>query len=110
MHLTAFSAPSRRNLLFVPRLSFGAAPARGVTLVEVLVAIVVFTIGALSLAGASAVVARRLHLAQGRSLAAHIVSSRMAWVGANRCSAATSGSQDHSAGVRESWTEWFAHG
>jgi Tfp pilus assembly protein PilV len=75
----------------------------GCTLVEVLIALVLFAVGVLGLAGSSAVVLRKLHIARSHIAAAAAVTSRMAVVASTGCNTSSGGQQQHSAGVGEVW-------
>lgn len=67
-----------------------AATAAGYTLIEIIVALMVFTVGALALAGSSAVVARAMATNATRELAGRIAVSRIETI-ASQCATATSG-------------------
>jgi prepilin-type N-terminal cleavage/methylation domain-containing protein len=67
-----------------------AATTAGYTLVEIIVALMVFTVGALALAGSSGVVARAMAGNARRELAARIAISRIETI-ASQCGTATSG-------------------
>jgi prepilin-type N-terminal cleavage/methylation domain-containing protein len=66
------------------------AAAAGYTLIEIIVALMVFTVGALALAGSSGVVARAMASNATRELAARIAVSRIETI-ASQCATATSG-------------------
>jgi prepilin-type N-terminal cleavage/methylation domain-containing protein len=64
----------------------------GYTLIEIIVALMVFTVGALALAGSSGVVARAMAGNATKELAARIAVSRIETT-ASQCATATSGSE-----------------
>jgi prepilin-type N-terminal cleavage/methylation domain-containing protein len=66
------------------------ATVGGYTLIEIIVALIVFTIGALALAASSGVVARAMASNATRELAARIAVSRIEKI-ASQCATATSG-------------------
>lgn len=74
----------------------------GYTLVEVIVALVVFTTGALALAAGSAVVAREMHSSSVRAEAGRLAASRFEIV-QSTCLAAQSGSETRGS-IRSEWT------
>ena len=67
-----------------------AATAAGYTLIEIIVALMVFTIGALALAGSSGVVARAIARNATRELASRVAVSRIETI-ASQCATAMSG-------------------
>ena len=67
-----------------------AATARGYTLIEIIVALMVFTVGALALAASSGVVAQAMASNATRELAARIAVGRIETI-ASQCTTATSG-------------------
>jgi prepilin-type N-terminal cleavage/methylation domain-containing protein len=75
---------------------------RGYTLVEVVVALLVFTIGALALAASSAVVARTMHINLLRERAGRIAASRIETI-RSACSTAASGMEGVE-GIESQWT------
>ena len=74
----------------------------GYTLVEVIIALVVFTTGALALAAGSAVVAREMHSTGVRAEAGRIAASRLEIV-RSTCLAAQSGSETRGS-ITSEWT------
>lgn len=83
---------------------------RGFTIAEVLVAIVLLSVGFLAVAGSSGAVARMLAHGRRSSGAATVAVSRMDWLRreANRtdprCSALASGTQTYTGRLTETWT------
>jgi prepilin-type N-terminal cleavage/methylation domain-containing protein len=75
---------------------------RGYTLVEVVVALLVFTIGALALAASSAAVARTMRANLLRERAGRIAASRIETI-KSACANAASGTEDVE-GIESSWT------
>ena len=69
-----------------------AATAAGYTLIEIIVALMVFTVGALALAGSSCVVARAMAGNVRRELAARTAVNRIETI-ASQCGTATSGGE-----------------
>ena len=81
------------------------ARAGGYTLVEIIVAILLFTIGGLALASTSAIVGRVMSATSMRGRAARTAASRME-VLASECGHATSGSETVR-GIDSRWTVSF---
>ena len=77
-------------------------PTEGFTLIETIIALVLFTVGGLALAGTSAAVGRGLNTNAVRERAARIAASRLEILAAE-CNRATSGREsiEH---VESSWT------
>ena len=80
----------------------GSSGREAYTLIEVIVALVVFTTGALGLAAGSAIVTRELAVNGTRSLAARLARSRQEQVRA-ACPSAESGGETHGS-VTSVWT------
>lgn len=76
---------------------------RGYTLVEMLVAIMLFTIGLLAMAGTASLVTVALAGSRTRSVAAAVAESRFDRLRAQTCSVHTSGNAV-TRGVREDWS------
>lgn len=79
---------------------------RGFTLVELMVAIAVMTIGILGLASTAAVVTRMMSGGAQQTIAANVVQARFEKLRNRQCSAITSGDST-TRHVRESWTVSF---
>lgn len=79
----------------------GRAGNSGYTLIEVVVALMVFTIGGLALAASSAVIARGMAANATRERAGRIASSRLELLG-SQCRTATSGRES----VQHVESEW----
>jgi len=75
---------------------------RGYTLVEVIIALMVFTTGALALAAGSAVVVREMHASRVRAEAGRLIASRLEIV-QSTCPLASSGGETQGS-VRSEWT------
>lgn len=75
----------------------------GVTLIEVVVAILLLTVGALSLAGAAAVTVRRMGESARRATAVSVARARAESSFAAPCTALTDGSEQL-LGVRSEWS------
>lgn len=75
---------------------------RGLTLVEVIVAMLVFSIGALGLAAGSAVIIRQMTASQARMHSASFARSRAEQFVASSCAKA-SGGEEKKQGVRSLW-------
>jgi Tfp pilus assembly protein PilV len=89
-----------------PTFSFPSAPSRsrrGATLVELLVALLLFDMSLLSLVAVSAVAVRRVGEAGRRNRAAIAATSRLEWLASGPCSSAPSGSATLEPGVTERW-------
>lgn len=93
-----------QNLLRLRRaLRRSSGSRRGYTLVEMLVAIMLFTIGLLAMAGTASLITVALAASRTRSVAAAVAESRFDRLRAQTCSAHTSGSAV-TRGVREDWS------
>lgn len=77
---------------------------RGFTIAELIVAILIITVGVVALAGSSAAVLREMELAQGATLAATIAQSRLEVLRSySACTSITSGA-DTVRHMPETWT------
>lgn len=76
---------------------------RGLTLIEIVVAILILSVGALALAGASALIVRRLSESARSASATTIARNRLESSQSLPCSAITSGSEQI-LGVRSEWS------
>jgi len=76
---------------------------RGFTIVELLVAVVIFSVGLLALAGTSSVILTSLTSTQSRTIAANVAESRFERIRATACTARAAGTAT-SRGIAESWT------
>lgn len=76
----------------------------GFTLIEAMVALVLFQIAALALAATSAVAARDLAVAHRHARAHAMAVERVALLKAGACAGAMSGSSLHPGGFEERWT------
>ena len=76
---------------------------RGATLVELLVALLLFDMSLLSLVAVSAVAVRRVGEAGRRNRAAIAASSRLEWLMSASCASGQSGSATLEPGVTERW-------
>lgn len=75
----------------------------GFTLIEALVALVLFQIAALALAATSAVAARDLAIATRHGRAEALARDRVARLRAAACEAPAGGSMEHPGGLEEHW-------
>ena len=89
-------APTARRCLRRSRAS-------GFALAELLVAVLVMTVGVLGSISTAAVVLRLMGAGAQHTLAAHVVQSRFEWLRARSCALIEGGSAS-SRGVRETWT------
>jgi type II secretion system protein I len=78
---------------------------QGFTLVELLVAVVILSVGLLALASSSAVMMTQLGDSQSKTLAASVAETRFERIRATACASRTSGSAV-SRGISETWTRW----
>ena len=80
-------------------------PRRGVTLVELIVAMTILSIGLLAIVGTSGAIARGLGEARGDNLAAVVAQSRFETIAGTTCTGMTLGSANTSStrGVTEKW-------
>lgn len=85
-----------------PRRKVTVSVHSGLTLVEVLIAMLIFTVGALGLAAASATIARQMGLSAQRGYAASIAGTRSERFHATTCGAAGSGTEQ-TRGLRSEW-------
>lgn len=85
------------------RRTSGTAPRAGFTLVELLVAMMVFAVGMLALVASAATVTRMMGGARRQTIAAAIAQSRIERLRASPCSTLTSGA-DTVRGVVSTWT------
>jgi len=76
---------------------------RGFTIVEMLIAVVIFSVGLLALAGTASVTMMTLTSTQSRSIATSVAESRFERMGATACASRASGSAV-SRGISETWT------
>jgi hypothetical protein len=98
------AAPRALRIGCPPRDSLARSARIGCTLVELVLALFVFGFGALALAGASAIVLRRLTLAHVNVSSANSAASRFAMVASSRCGSLSAGSAHPLTGLAESWT------
>src|SRR5688572_2914423 len=75
----------------------------GFTLIEAMVALVLFQIAALALAATTAVAARDLAVAHRHARAHAIAVGRVALLKAGACAGVTSGFEQHAGGFAETW-------
>jgi len=75
----------------------------GFTLVELMVALMVFVVGVLAVSGSSAVVMTMIGGSQRRTIAAVVAESRFEQLRSRSCTALTNGTAT-TRGVREAWT------
>jgi len=76
---------------------------RGFTLAELLVAVVIFSIGLLALAGTASVIMTTLTSTQSRTIAAGVAESRFERIRTTACASRASGSAT-TRGIAEAWT------
>ena len=80
-------------------------PFAGYTLIEVVVALLLFTVGALALVATSAVIGRELNANAVRERAGRMAESRLEMLGAG-CRGATAGREEHG-GIESEWSVNF---
>lgn len=80
-----------------------ASPRRGFTLIEVLLAVILVTVGLLALVAGSAVLVRQSADLRLRRTALQAASNRLQQLGAASC-VSTSGAADGPLGVHEQWS------
>ena len=85
------------------RTGLTAGCREGFTLVELLVALMVFVVGVLAVTGSSTVVMTMVGGSQRRTIAAAVAESRFEQLRAMSCAAHTNGNTT-TRGVRETWT------
>ena len=76
---------------------------RGFTLAELLVAVVIFSVGLLALAGTASVIMTTLTSTQSRTIAAGVAESRFERIRTTACASRASGSAT-TRGIAETWT------
>ena len=76
---------------------------RGFTIIEMMIAVMVFSVGLLALASTAAVIMTTLTTTQSRSIATSVAESRFERIGATPCATRASGSAT-TRGISESWT------
>ena len=76
---------------------------KGFLLVELLVAVVIFSIGLLALAGTASVILTALTSTQSRTIAANVAESRFERIRATACASRANGSAT-TRGIAENWT------
>lgn len=76
----------------------------GFTLIEALVALVLFQVAALALAATTAVAARDFTVAQRHGRAQLLAQDRVARLRATACRGTVAGAQAHPGGIEERWT------
>ena len=76
---------------------------RGFTIAELLVAVVIFSVGLLALAGTASVILTTLTSTQSRTIASGVAESRFERIRATSC-AARAGGSTATRGITESWT------
>jgi Tfp pilus assembly protein PilV len=77
---------------------------RGATLVELLVALLIFDMALLTVAAVSALAVRRLGDAERRNRAAIMAASRIEWLASQSCRSASSGALPPTDGITETWS------
>jgi type IV pilus assembly protein PilV len=76
---------------------------RGFTIVEMLIAVIIFSVGLLAMAGTASVIMTTLTSTQSRAIATAVAESRFERMGATACASRASGSAV-TRGVSETWT------
>jgi type II secretion system protein I len=76
---------------------------RGYTIVELLIAVVIFSVGLLALAGTASVILTSLTSTQSRTIAAGVAESRFERIRATPCATRASGTAK-TRGIAEAWT------
>jgi Tfp pilus assembly protein PilV len=79
------------------------ASQRGFTLIEAIVALVLFEIAALALVATTAVAARDLAMADRHARGFALASDRVARLRGGACAATSAGTELHANGLREHW-------
>lgn len=79
------------------------APRRGTTVVELLIALIVLTVGLLALAGAAAIIARETAAARRELTLAWMARARLERLASEGCDTLDSG-LENGAGISERWT------
>lgn len=94
--------PTRARRRVFPRRTVGG-PRRGMSLVELIVGIIVLTVGMLGLAGVSTVVLRQMNGSANQTVATTLVQSRLEQFEGRPCASIVAGTAT-TRGVTETWT------
>jgi type II secretion system protein I len=81
------------------------APRAGFTLIELMVALTIFSIGLLAMAATASVIMQMLAGSQARTVAADVAESRFERIAATACANRTSGTATNR-GISEAWTRF----
>ena len=87
----------------LPRRGLRRSPRLGFTLLELMVAVMIMTVGVLGLASTAAVVLRLMGGGAQQTLAANVAQSRFEWLRARQCALIANGYATVR-GVQEQWT------
>ncbi len=79
-------------------------PRTGLTLVEMMVAVMIMCVGLLAMVGTSAYVVRQIGGSRAQSNAATVIQARLEWMRSVPCASITNTSNTVTRGVKESWT------
>jgi len=94
----------RAPVLVVSRRRAGLRSRGGFTIVELVVAIIIITVGVLALATGSAGVAKQMRAGNQSSIAAVVAQSRMETIRSLGCSSLSSTGSATTRGMTENWT------
>jgi prepilin-type N-terminal cleavage/methylation domain-containing protein len=77
---------------------------RGFTIIEMMIAVMVFSVGLLALAGTASIIMTTLTTSQSRSIATSVAESRFERIGATPCASRVFSGSAVTRGITETWS------